>query len=440
MKKRALFAAMGTTLALATAAWAQPAIIDLDLGTLTNPGTFGGTSSEFVAGEVKWVKFTIPAGNMTRAAGQFLDINTNGGTLTGNDSHIGLYNAAGVFIASNDDTGPGAYSQLSFGDTAPARAAQAGTGNATTAGGTFAGINGADLPAGDYYLAITGFGTNVYGANFAATSTHARTGNMTVRVELGTDTTPSNPSGVGSYTPVAAVVSGNSVHFKMVVTNGTFPTSTYANVGSGVTVDGTLIGAGTITLFDDGLHNDGAAGDREWGADVVVTAPVANYTLPYSIQDDTRPAVTGNMPALAVFGPAPSCPPGSGAVSFTGVNSASATGGANNTTITAAQLGWTSADPLLGIHVSGRIQEVNAATFSGEANFLVTFSDATTVTLDPFGAGGGYTGFADVTNYFLAIPAGHNVNDIVSIQACRIVRRRCRHSRRLNVDEPLLHL
>ena len=70
---------------------------------------------------------------------------TNGGTLTGNDSHIGLYNAAGTFLASNDDDGPGAYSRLSFGDTAPARAGTAGTGNATTTGLTYAGANGAEL-------------------------------------------------------------------------------------------------------------------------------------------------------------------------------------------------------------------------------------------------------------------------------------------------------
>lgn len=413
MKKSALFAA-GTTIALATAAFAQP-VADLDMGTLTNgSGAVTGTLTGFVAGQVKWVKFTIPAGNMTRAAGQFLDLTTNGGTLTGGDSMIGLYNSTGARIATDDDDGPSAYSQLSFGDTSPARAAVAFTGNATANGLTRTGVDGADLPAGDYYLAVTGFGGTTFGTTaWTVTSTHTRTGDVAVRLELGTDTTPSNPTGVG--TMPSFVLTGDVAHFKLQVTNGTFPTSTYANVGSGVTVNAAGIGAGTVTLFDDGLHGDGAAGDSNWGADVTVTAAAGSYTLPYSILDDQARTGTGNMPALVVAGPAPSCPPGTGAISFSGLSSSAAVGSANNSILPGASLNWTSTNPLLAIHVSGRLREVNTGTFASESRFHITFTDLTTLDLQPSTVGG-YTGFSDVVNKVLTIPVGHNVNQIQSIE------------------------
>jgi hypothetical protein len=297
MKKSAFALVAGTTMALTTAVMAQPAV-DLDLGVLTNPQLVSGTVT-IAPNEVKWVKFEIPS--MTRAAAQYLDIYTNGGTLvdtfprTG-DTHIGLYNSAGTFIASNDDTGPGFYSQLSFGDTSPARAAIAPTGNAADAGGTRTGTNGADLPAGIYYLAVSNYshvsGTNTYGAGWAVTSNHNGTGDAVVSIELGTDAVPTSPTMTAVATPNSGIV-GATTLLTATVLPGTFPTST----GIVVTGDLTAIGgSATQTFFDNGTNGDVTAGDNIYSYSATVGAVAGGAkVLPISLVDAQARTATANI-------------------------------------------------------------------------------------------------------------------------------------------------
>lgn len=54
-----------------------------------------------------------------------------------------------------------------------------------------------------------------------------------------------------------------------------------------VTLDATSLGRGTVTLFDDGRHNDGSAGDGQFGAIFTIPAgtPVGEHALLVTAQD-----------------------------------------------------------------------------------------------------------------------------------------------------------
>jgi len=115
-------------------------------------------------GGVVWIRFEIGCG-VTDASGRFLDIDTFGSLLPGlpnegvppNDTQIALFDDAGSLVASDDDSGEGSVSALSFGSTIP-RAPNPVGGN----GAALSGQNGALAP-GVYYLAVA-----VYRAEFAS--------------------------------------------------------------------------------------------------------------------------------------------------------------------------------------------------------------------------------------------------------------------------------
>jgi hypothetical protein len=112
--------------------------------------------------EIQWLKFTTLAA--CDPVTNYLDIDTEGSALTGtgtnpNDTMIGLFSAAGAIIATDDDSGSGALSQLTFGATGNPRPA---VGNGLAYTGTD-GANGANVVAGTYYLAV-----GIYGVTFTA--------------------------------------------------------------------------------------------------------------------------------------------------------------------------------------------------------------------------------------------------------------------------------
>jgi hypothetical protein len=138
-------------------------------GNVFNPpdiGVVGSTpvSRTFdIAGpsDIKWLKFTTTAD--CDPVTNYLDIDSETSLLTGtgtnpNDTEIGLYTAAGALVASDDDSGSGALSQLTFGATGNPRPA---VGNGLPYTGTD-GANGVNVPAGQYFLAF-----GVYNLNFA---------------------------------------------------------------------------------------------------------------------------------------------------------------------------------------------------------------------------------------------------------------------------------
>jgi len=135
--------------------------------------------SGFAAGEVKWFKFTFAG---TDGTSRYLDIDTINpvGTSPASslvDTEIGLYDALGNFISTDDDDGFSLYSSLSYGTTTPTRQfTQTGTMTARVA------ANGRDLTlgAGTYWLAVGAFNTTFGTTNWNVTSAAAADADATV--------------------------------------------------------------------------------------------------------------------------------------------------------------------------------------------------------------------------------------------------------------------
>jgi hypothetical protein len=148
-----------------------------DLGTLSS----GMREVNFncAAGQVKWYRFRLPA---SCDAARFLDIDTEGTTTFGatNDTALALFvmDREGLLIATDDDSGTGLRSQLTFGAPVDPRAA-AGVG-----GSSYDGRHGNLRRGPIYLLAVAGSSLNVSNIwNVATTST--ATGNIRVRLRLG---------------------------------------------------------------------------------------------------------------------------------------------------------------------------------------------------------------------------------------------------------------
>lgn len=157
-----------------------------DFGTLTDLSTTYGTPDYMdmsgpLGGGVRWYKFTL-ANPINNGAGTFLDIDTETSTLS--DTEIGLYDALGTLLTSDDDDGSGNLSQLTYGLTSPTRTI-----------GTSVGGNGRDgsLAAGTYYVAAGGFNTT-FSNGFTATTTSTNTTDKIV-VNLRTNVVP-EPTGL----------------------------------------------------------------------------------------------------------------------------------------------------------------------------------------------------------------------------------------------------
>ncbi len=279
---------MGSALALALTAGlaqAQPGTFT-SLGTLSNGVTIG-THTGFVAGEVRWFKFEIPTGVSTAGLG-FLDIDTNGGTYTGQDTQIGLYDNTGARIATNDDSGPGLYSMLSFGRTAPTRPGLAQTGNATSVGSTHAGGNGSRA-AGIYWLAVGPFTTTWGATGWTATSTATRTGDVVLRLEYAADVTSGPPTGTMAMTQSATSC---AALYTVTVTPGFGPPSTV------ITVTGDLSAVGGVAgqaFFNDGTNGDLTANDAIWSWGGTARGPGGTATFVVSDNDSGLRSSSGSL-------------------------------------------------------------------------------------------------------------------------------------------------
>ena len=221
-------------------------------------------------------------------------------------------------------------------------------------------------------------------------------------------TAPTNPSGVGSYA-LASVQNGDLDNFRVTVTPGSNPTST----GISVTVDGSALGLGTLTLLDDGINDDGIAGNNIFGKNnVVISGAEGPYTLPFTITDGQARTGSGNMPVLTIVPPPPACPEGLQPASFSNLASFDGLNAAGNAH---PSLGWTGTDLIAEIHVSGRLSLVTTGTFASEARIQITFADASTIVLQPFTTAS-FTGFLDVADYVFTLPTPKFVSDITDVQ------------------------
>ncbi len=148
----------------------------LDIGTLAGGNT--NLQAELISGGVVWYRFQL-AQSVDAIDLEFFDIDTEGSAIVvGNDTELGLYSAVGNLVATDDDDGSDLLSQLTFGASLP----RPPVGN----GLAYNGRDGAALPAGIYYLAVTGFNSVFNATNWNVSSPHTRTGTLNINLNLGT--------------------------------------------------------------------------------------------------------------------------------------------------------------------------------------------------------------------------------------------------------------
>ena len=276
---------------------ATPPVVVGDLGDLSLPAQVTRTFDLPALG-VQWYSFTLSA-PVSSGSGTFLDIDTIG-TAGCPDTEIGLFSAnnCGSFITTDDDTGPGNLSQLSFGSGPRPAPVQ---GSCGSPGVPYAG--GVTLPPGTYYVAVGMFNTN-FSAPYTATSTSGPAATSVV-LNLRSTVSPSNPSGTGLATPSTVINDGTgSANLRVTVTPGSFPTS----AGHTVTVNAAAIGAGTVTLLDDGVGPDAVAGDLIFNSTATVASgtAVGSTPLPFTITSSDARVGSGNI-ALTVREPSGAC-------------------------------------------------------------------------------------------------------------------------------------
>ncbi len=186
----------------ATCALAQPtpdAVV-----SVTGVGTQLAPAITVLSGEIKWIRLdlSIP---LNIASGNFLDIIGGNTARADFDTEYFLFNSVGTFLVTDDDDGPGAHSQFSFGGGcgAPARTLPSGEGTTGVAppallslGGSRIGADGA-LAAGTYWLAIKGydFNANTTTAPWGVTTTSTLAGTINTTFDVGTaGSAPVTPS------------------------------------------------------------------------------------------------------------------------------------------------------------------------------------------------------------------------------------------------------
>ncbi len=152
-----------------------------DLGTLAEGSPINLSPITLAANEIRWYSFTLDA-DVT--APRFLDIDTEGSVLT--DLELGLYNASGALVTTDDNDGSGNQAQLTYGSNCPIRPA---VGN----GLAYNGRDGATLAAGTYYLALGAFNSTFLSTCWGATSASASAGDAALNINLGNQP-PSAPS------------------------------------------------------------------------------------------------------------------------------------------------------------------------------------------------------------------------------------------------------
>lgn len=182
---------------------AQPPGGFIDLGTIvdttavynTPDATFATTT--FTANQVQWFKFSITS-DATNVSGFFLDINTTPRGTTNFDTEIGVYRPDGTLVISDDDSGPGLYSLLSFGLNSPSRGPIPSF-NGSSSGTAASGQSGG-LPAGEYYLAAAYFNTAFGSTGFNVTTTGTTTAdfNLEFRTNIAAVPEPATLAFIGA--------------------------------------------------------------------------------------------------------------------------------------------------------------------------------------------------------------------------------------------------
>jgi hypothetical protein len=166
---------------MVTPAGGAPAAANLGNIAPTATPTVINSAANISAGGVAWFKFVLTSDINNNPAApnlQYLDFDTEGSGIADTIMAIFRDDGAGSLVAIDDDDGSGAYSQLTFGH--PSRPAVGD-------GQPYDGRDGATLPAGTYYVAVSerpaGFCNN-----FAvAFTTGASAGSIHLNIRSGLD-------------------------------------------------------------------------------------------------------------------------------------------------------------------------------------------------------------------------------------------------------------
>ena len=135
----------------------------INLGSLGNGITSVSSSLNSATTNLKWYQFTLDAGNPNT----FMDAWINPGSF---DTEIGIYDAAGNLVGTDDDGGLGLLSALSY-----------GTGSGISQDEIADGSSGAALGAGTYFIAVGGYDT-AFGATGFGVTAGAGTGSFTLNM------------------------------------------------------------------------------------------------------------------------------------------------------------------------------------------------------------------------------------------------------------------
>jgi hypothetical protein len=190
-----------------------------------SPIADGVTSVSFTpaAGQVKWYRFSVGGSGAQDAASTFLDIDTEGSSVT--DTVIALYDDNGNLVGNPDDNdGSGNLSQLTYG---------IGRRDGVGDGRQYDGRD-SQLTPGDYFIGVAAAPATFSGA-FIASSASTETGSIQVRLNsnaLGTPAPAAVPPAVNFdlgpinvLTPIGqaipAMQAGDVIWFKFDVCEGT---------------------------------------------------------------------------------------------------------------------------------------------------------------------------------------------------------------------------
>jgi hypothetical protein len=219
-----------------------------NLGTIVTPGVSVPTFTIGSTGYV-WYQFTLSR-SVLPALGRYLDISVSSPDPSP-DTEIALFNSSGTLVASDDDSGPGLLSQLSFG---------AGTRPAIADGQPFDGRNGA-LNAGTYYLAVgkyhLQYTSDPWGIVFAGSGTMNAAFQINTNLQPGVDcfapTISQQPQGVMAFP-------GQTVHFTTAASGTGTLTYQWQLLGVNISDGGPISGSTTPSLTIAGVRSiDGGA-------------------------------------------------------------------------------------------------------------------------------------------------------------------------------------
>ena len=245
-----LLALLSFAALLAAPARAQPAPAE-DLGSLAPPRTLTRTL-DLPPREAHWFRLTIP--EITNP-GAWLDMWTDAPPspdtpLSNGDTVLALYSATGTRVASDDDSGPGRYALLTFGESLSAR---------PSPGGGSLPRNGrhGTLPPGTYYLAIAASPAAVGATNWALDPRSTHSGQVRLTLELGCSVCPLPPSATIDALPSRAFPY-DAVLVRVFTTPGTNPPAPVVAVSLDLSPWGL---SPTFPLGDDGVEGDLSTGD-----------------------------------------------------------------------------------------------------------------------------------------------------------------------------------